>query len=292
MNHSNTKSNKISNGVNDLILAINIGNSNIHFGIFSPSRDGGYHKESNLIAREKIPTTRAEQFFRSWRRERRLSPPNVFGAPKIISSVRQVLLASTHPTTDRLVTHWSKEVFGLKTLRAGRDFRIPMPVLVDEPGRVGVDRLLNTFAAYQITHKLTLVIDFGTAITFDIVSERGEFLGGVIAAGINTMARALHNDCALLPLIKPTVVDKAIGKNTEEAMQSGIYLGTVGLIKYLVEKITAELGKKPQIIATGGDAELLKPDPQGRRGGDLPMIGQIIPDLTLRGLVLSHQLSV
>lgn len=301
----------------DLILALDIGNTSIHLGVFTyPSHRG----IPELIARENILTEKAEKFLKQWQKRRpdlprRQTDPCVgtpFTNPRIVSSVRLALMASTHPKSNALIEHWVKEVFRIKPLKVREDFKIPMPILVDEPSQVGADRLLNAWAAHYLTSpdipprrvRDTLVIDFGTAITLDIVSKAGEFLGGVIAPGITSMARALHQDCALLPLIQPRPVDpvrsnpdtkcrdaspagwtsnrvdRAIGKNTEQAMQSGLYLGTVGSIQYLVQRISKELKKRPYIIATGSDARLMKPG--------LPFIKKIIPDLTLKGLVLAY----
>ncbi|MBI4835475.1 MAG: type III pantothenate kinase [Planctomycetes bacterium] len=250
-----------TNGPNGLtVLTISLGNTNCHIAVF---------KDNKMVGRGIISTKDAGKISRN-KHLKALSR----------AKIDRALMVSTNPKAEKYLAQWVKKSFGLKLLKAGRDFKVPMPVRVKEPGKVGLDRLLNAFAAYQKKKKLTLVIDFGTAVTFDVVSARGEFLGGAIAAGLATMARALHNDCALLPLIKPKRAKKAIGKNTEEAMNSGIYLGWMGMTKYLVERITVELGKKPYVIATGGDAALIK--------GAFKGIDEIMPDLTLEGLVLAY----
>lgn len=258
----------------DLILALEIGNTSIHLGFFTHPSPREHPK---LIAQENILTAQALKFFKRWRHHRESLP---FAGSRISSSVKLALMSSARPATDKIVEHWVKEVFRIKPLQARKDFRIPLSLMVDEPSKVGVDRLLNAFAAYHLTRKLTLVIDFGTAITLDIVSAQGEFLGGLIAPGLTSMTRTLHQDCALLPLIRPRPTKRAIGKNTEQAMQAGLYLGTIGLIRYLVQKISEELKRHPYIIATGGEAKLMK--------RDLPFVKKIIPDLTLQGLVLAY----
>lgn len=264
-----------------LILAIDVGNTNIHFGIFTDQR--------RLIAEERIPIERAEQFFHKWRKQvdSPLPHPEQTGQDpawaketNIVSSVRTALIASTRPQTEPVLMKWSQKVFGIKPLKANIDFKIPLTVKLDEPEKVGVDRLLNGLAASTRIKKSVIVIDFGTAITFDIISEKGEFLGGVIAPGTNLMARALHQDCAFLPLIKPAITDSAIGKNTRAAMQTGLYFGSIGLVNYILEKILVELKYSPYIIATGGDAELFKPV--------IPLIKEVVPTLTLEGLILAY----
>ena len=253
-----------------LIMAISIGNTNITFGI--------YTDKNELIAHDKIPNLRASRFFKDWKARK---DSGQIASDKIVSAVSHVLTVATNPTVDRLVSHWVKDVFHLKPLRFRNDFTVPMPVLVKEPEKVGGDRLLNAFAAYKRTNALTLVVDFGTAITFNVVSGKGEFLGDAIAPGFNSLAKALHEDCALLPLVTPRITHTAIGKNTEDAIGSGIYFGALGLAANIIDKIISQLGKKPVVIATGGDTVLLK--------GQLPVIDEIIPDLTLIGLVQSYR---
>jgi type III pantothenate kinase len=270
------------------ILAISIGNSNCHLAVFKEDKMVG----RGIISAEDIHKISANRHLKALSR----------------AKIDRALMVSTNPRAEKYLVQWVKKSFGLKLLKAGRDFKVPMPVRVKEPGKVGMDRLLNAFAAYQKTKKLTLVIDFGTAVTFDVVSARGEFLGGAIATGLATMARALHNDCALLPLIKPTRAKKAIGKNTVEAMNAGVYLGWVGITKYLVERIREEAGKKLYVIATGGDAEQQRgataesrlkrgrprsPALRDEGGAELVKgsrigIDEIMPYLTLRGLILAY----
>lgn len=249
----------------DLILAVDIGNTNTQLGVFTGDR--------NLITHQRVSNQRLKDFFKRWR-----SGPGL-NIPRIVSAVKYVLMVSTNPRIESILKKWVKNVFKIKTLKPDKDFPIPIPILVDEPAKVGRDRLLNALAGYERKHQATVVIDFGTAITFNVVSTQGEFLGGVIAPGINMMARALHQDCILLPLIKPKPIEQTIGKNTQQAIQSGIYLGTIGLVNLTLDKIISELKSTPHIIATGGDAELIVPA--------LPLIKETTPTLTLEGLVLA-----
>jgi type III pantothenate kinase len=245
-------------------MAISIGNTNITFGF--------YTDDLKSVASDRIPNLNIKGLLKK--------PKAGSGFSKIVSSVKRVLIVSTNPAIEKVVSRWVKDIFDVKPLIFRKDFTVPMPILVKEPAKVGGDRLLNAFAAYKMANSTAIAIDFGTAITFNVVSGKGEFLGGMIVPGFNSMAKALHEYCALLPLVKPKVAHQAIGKNTEEAINSGIYLGITGLVTHLIEKITKELDKKPKIIGTGGDIGFIK--------GQLPIIDEFIPDLTLIGLIQAY----
>ncbi|MBN9590131.1 MAG: pantothenate kinase [Alphaproteobacteria bacterium 64-11] len=151
---------------------------------------------------------------------------------------------------------------------------------VDRPETVGADRLCNTVAAHDRYPGAVLVVDFGTATNFDIVSEKGAFCGSVIAPGANLSIEALHQAAALLPRVAIHRAQKVIGRDTVSSMQSGIYWGYVGLIGGLVDRIMAEFAKPMTVVATGGLAHLFRPD--------ILAIEHVDPDLTMRGLMLIH----
>jgi type III pantothenate kinase len=151
---------------------------------------------------------------------------------------------------------------------------------VDRPETVGADRLCNTVAAHDRYPGAVIVVDFGTATNFDIVSEKGAFCGSVIAPGANLSIEALHQAAALLPRVAIIRAQKVIGRDTVSSMQSGVYWGYVGLIGGLLERIKAEFGAPMTVVATGGLSHLFRPD--------LPTIDHVDPDLTMRGLMLIH----
>ena len=155
----------------------------------------------------------------------------------------------------------------------------PRPT-VDRPESVGADRICNTVAAHDRYPGAVIVVDFGTATNFDIVSEAGAFDGSVIAPGANLSIEALHQAAALLPRVAIARAQKVIGRDTVTSMQSGVYWGYVGLISGLIERIKAEYAKPMTVVATGGLAHLFRPD--------MPLIDHIDPDLTMRGLMLIH----
>jgi type III pantothenate kinase len=167
------------------------------------------------------------------------------------------------------------------------DHRVPGGVEIDypKPSSIGADRLANAAAALQLGKLPAIVVDFGTAVTFDVIDARGRYLGGVIAPGLPTAAAALHERTALLPLTKITPIEKFVGKNTSEAIRIGLLLGAAGLVRETVSRITREAfrGKRPHVLATGGDAELV--DKLTRQNGATPVIDSVDPLLTLRGLL-------
>jgi len=151
---------------------------------------------------------------------------------------------------------------------------------------IGADRLANAAAAVRLGRLPAIVIDFGTAVTFDVIDAKGCYLGGIIAPGLPTAATALHERTALLPLTRVKKIKSSVGKSTQEAIQIGLLLGAVGLAREAVNRITKETfkGKKPYVIATGGDAELVAR--LTTQGGGSNIIDHVDPLLTLRGLLV------
>ncbi len=155
-----------------------------------------------------------------------------------------------------------------------------LAINVDRPAAVGADRLVNSIAAHDRYPGALIVVDFGTATTFDVVSEAGDYEGGVIAPGVNLSAEALHQAAAMLPRVAIQRTQNVIGKNTEAAMQSGLFWGYMGLIETIVARIKEEYGKPMTVIATGGLANIFYKQ--------TPVIDHLDPDLTIRGLALIH----
>ena len=154
-------------------------------------------------------------------------------------------------------------------------------VLIDRPADVGADRLVNAVAAHMTYSGPLIVVDFGTATTFDVIDEDGNYVGGSIAPGINSSLEALHMAAAQLPLVAVDRPDRVIGKGTIEAMQSGIYWGYLGLIEGLVSRVKDEFGESMTVVTTGGLAPLFA------RGTEA--IEHVDADLTIRGLLEIHR---
>jgi type III pantothenate kinase len=149
-------------------------------------------------------------------------------------------------------------------------------VKIDNPSEVGADRLVNAFAAWNRYKCALIVVDFGTATTFDVVNSAGDYIGGIIAPGVNLSLDALQRAAAKLPTVAIQKPAKVVGTNTVGAMQSGIYYGYAGLIEGIVSRIIAEYGKPMKVIATGGLSSLYSKAS--------PMIEHLEPDLTIYGL--------
>lgn len=196
--------------------------------------------------------------------------------------ITAVILSSVVPDANFGVKCFVRQYLKLEPqLIATGQVDVGMPILLDNPKELGADRLINAFAAWSQYKQALIVIDFGTATTFDVVSGKGEYLGGVIAPGINLSLEALQRAAAKLHGISIAHPETVIGKNTTSAMQSGIFFGYTGLIEGIVSRIKAERGENIKVIATGGLAPLY--------GDATTMIDHVDADLTIRGLRLIHE---
>ena len=154
-------------------------------------------------------------------------------------------------------------------------------VHVDFPGEVGVDRVLNCAAVAELFGGPAIVVDLGSATTFDVVDEDGNYTGGVIAPGVAMVTEALFRGTSQLPRVRFARPERIVGKNTVECMQVGIYWGYVHQVRGLLESLFAELGQRPRVIATGGLADQVI--------ADINLIDEVAPDLTLLGLAIAHE---
>ena len=244
-------------------LAIDIGNTNIHIGIF---------EDDVLHSTYSVKTEFSHQLLENF--EKYLQPAT-FCKPQA------VVLSSVNPQAEAFVVENIQKHLLLKPQSIGKDIPIPVPILTDQPEKVGVDRLVNALAAFERTKSWTIVIDAGTAITVDVINDKGAFMGGIIAPGMGISSKALHHYTALLPEITIKKPKSILGKNTEDAIKSGIYWGTVGMVCKFISMHCAELGCQPAIIATGGDAQLLAPE--------IPIITAVLPYLTLEGIKIAYK---
>lgn len=248
-----------------MLLVIDAGNTNVVFAIWNGSTWCGTWR----IATEP---QRTSDEYAVWLltllRLADLKPQDVSAA--VIGTVVPAALYHLR----RLCRDW----FKVEPLMARPDLDWGFEIRVNQPQDVGADRLLNALAAHRSVGGPLIVVDFGTATTFDIVDETGAYLGGVIAPGINLSLEALHQAAARLPRIGVGRPQAVIGRGTVAAMQSGIYWGYVSLIEGLVQRIKAEFGGPMKVLATGGLAPLFAE-------GTL-VIEKIEPDLTLDGLRL------
>ncbi|HEV3215656.1 MAG TPA: type III pantothenate kinase [Vicinamibacterales bacterium] len=250
-----------------MLLAIDVGNTNIVLGVF---------ERAALIESWRLATLRertsdeigiwVSQLFE----HRALDPGAIDG----------IVLSSVVPPLTGTIMTMSQRYFGLTPLNIDSSVDTGMPLLYEHPAEIGADRIVNAVAAYQIygrdRHVPLIVVDFGTATTFDAVSSKGEYLGGVICPGIQISADALFQRAARLPRVDVRKPCDVIGRSTVGAMESGLYYGYVGLVDGLVRRIKRELGEHTFCVATGGLADVISPE--------VPLIEHVDPNLTLQGL--------
>lgn len=194
------------------------------------------------------------------------------------ASVEGVIVASVVPPLTGVFQKLSERYFRQTPLVVGAGAESGVRILLDHPSEVGADRVVNAVAAYHRYGGPACVVDLGTATTFDLISADGDYLGGAIAPGVGIAAEALFERTAKLPRIDLVRPPSAIGKNTVQAMQSGLLFGYVGLVEGLVARFRAELGPEMRVIATGGLASLI--------AAETPVIEAVDPWLTLEGLRL------
>ena len=200
------------------------------------------------------------------------------------SAVDGVVIGSVVPDANFNLLTFSRRYCRTDPVIVGeKGVKLGTRALVDRPEEVGADRLVNTVAAHDRYKGPLIVIDFGTATTFDVVDADGNYIGGVIAPGINLSLTALHMAAAKLPSVRISRTERVIGTDTVSCMQSGIYWGYLGLVEGLVGRIKTEFGAPMRTIGTGGLAPLF--------AGATDSIEEVDPDLTLWGLRLIHQLN-
>lgn len=187
------------------------------------------------------------------------------------------IISSVVPQSIFNLRNLSRRYLNVEPLVIGDNVELGMPVRILKPSEAGADRLVNAIGAHLLYPGDLIIIDSGTATTFDVVAADGAFEGGVIAPGINLSLQALHEAAAMLPRIAIQKPDRVIGKDTVSNMQSGVFWGYVALIEGLVARIKAEWGKPMTVIGTGGVASLFE--------GATPSIDRFDPDLTIRGLL-------
>jgi type III pantothenate kinase len=196
------------------------------------------------------------------------------------SAVDRVALASVNPPWVRAVQASVETALPRATLVIlGCDLPVPVRAEVDHPQEVGVDRLLNVLAAWRLVKQPCLVVDFGSALTIDVISKTGSYLGGVIAPGVGMSAHALHSATALLPEVTPEAVERVTGRDTITCIRSGLFFGTIAMVEGLVARLRAEHPDARTVLATGGGAALFT--------GHIDVIDEFVPGLTLEGIRLA-----
>ena len=246
-----------------LLLAIDVGNTNTVFALY---------RERHALGQWRISTVRertADEYAAALTQLMALKGYHH-------GDVGAAVIASVVPQALTPLKSMCREFFSCARV-VGEDLGVTIPVLIDNPREVGADRLVNAVAAHARYHGPLIVVDFGTATTFDVIDEAGRYCGGVIATGINLSLEALHRAAAKLPRVAVERPPRVIGSSTVTAMQSGVFWGYVSMIEGMVARIKAEFGAEMKVIATGGLAGLF--------AGATDVIEHVDRDLTMAGLV-------
>jgi len=221
-----------------MLLVIDAGNSNLKFGVF---------RGVDLVAQWRLITDHTAEYAAELRR--------LFEAAGIdAKEIEGVAIASVVPALNDALKRVVQECFGVTPLFVDHTSDTGLKILYDSPAQLGADRIVDAVAAVAKYGAPCIVVDFGTATTFNAVNAANEYLGGVIAPGVMISAEALFSRTAKLPRVELKRPEKVIATSTFAAIQSGLYYGYVGLVDGVLEKMIAEMGSKPRVIATGGMA--------------------------------------
>lgn len=252
------------------IIAVDIGNTNIDIGLFLDGK---------------------EQFIKSipGRSQAKLATclKSAWGKIPVAESSKEkkrdgvIVVSSVKPDWTRLIQQIAKDELGEKVYIIGKDIPLPTTLRVDEPNKVGTDRVVSAAAAYDVVEDAVVVADFGTAVTIDLVDEKGVFLGGVICPGFEISAKALKENTAQLPKTKITKPKTPFGKNTTEAINCGLYYSAIGTLEEVIRRYAEKIGKWPQTIITGSAAKTIK--------DDCDFVDSFVPNLVVKGIVLAYK---
>ncbi len=241
-----------------MLLAIDIGNTNIAFGLFRGRR---LIKKARLLSR-RIAKEKIKRAFSAY-------------------NIEKVIICSVAPKVERQLIPILRRLFKTKPAVLGKDIKVPIKNLYKRPKQVGQDRLVNAYAGCMLYKPPLIIIDFGTAVTFDVISKSGAYLGGIITPGIELALDALAEKAALLPKIKLNKTAPLLGKTTSESIRSGIFNGYAAMCDGLAARLKKRFGLKFRVVATGGNARLVS-----RYSNSIENVDE---DLTLKGINLIFQ---
>lgn len=257
-----------------MLLVVDVGNTNTVLGVFAAEDSAHY---GPLIAHWRVSTTKTQTVD-----EYGVLFRNLFAMNGVeFREVQGAVISSVVPPLDSTLREVCERYFHSRPLFIEPGVKTGMPVQYDNPAEVGADRIVNSVAAFEKFGGPCIVVDFGTATTFDVVSKNGEYLGGVITPGIGVSADALFARTARLPRVDIRKPPRVLATNTVNSLQSGLYYGYLGLIDGILERLIGEMGEDVAVVATGGLAGLM--------GGGSKYIREVDDLLTLEGLRIIYE---
>jgi type III pantothenate kinase len=260
-----------------MLLVLDVGNTNTVLGVFEGPAEGSDAHFGPLIAHWRVSTTKSQTVD-----EYGVLFRNLFATNGIEFTVVQgTVISSVVPPLDSTLREVCERYFHSRPLFIEPGVKTGMPVHYDNPAEVGADRIVNSVAAFEKYGGPCIIVDFGTATTFDVVSSKGEYMGGVITPGIGISADALFSRTARLPRVEVRKPPRVLATNTVNSVQSGLYYGYLGLIDGILERLIAELGESITVVATGGLATLM--------GSGSKYIREVDDLLTLEGLRIIYE---
>lgn len=253
-----------------MLLAIDIGNTNIKYGVFDGDKLVASFRVSSRLSRtaDEYGSVLVNLLL-----DRGISKTEIDG----------IIISSVIPPLNYTMCHMCEYFFNIVPLMVGPGVKNGLNIKVENPKEVGADRIVNSVSAYKKYGGPIVVIDFGTATTFNVIDGTGTLIGGVIAPGIKTALESLVNNTAQLPMIELVSPKKAIAKSTETNMQAGIIFGFAGLVENILRKIKNELGTEMKVVATGGLGEII--------AKEVKAIDVVDRTLTLDGLRIIYELN-
>ena len=254
-----------------MLLTIDVGNTNTVFGVF----DGDDLKVSWRVSAQSDRSTD----------EYRVLLKQLFELDGIrVDQISSSIISCVVPPVLEALPYSIRKIFGMTPLVIGPGIRTGMPIFYSNPAEVGADRIVNAVAGYEHFRDQTIVVDFGTATTFDCVSKKGEYLGGVISPGIHISMEALFQFASKLPRVELSWPEAIIGKSTVHSIQAGLLYGYIEMVDGVVRRIKKEMGGNPRVIATGGLARLISKE--------TTTIEEVDELLTLSGLRIIYKRNV
>ena len=252
------------------VIAIDIGNTNIDIGFYLKDEE-----KSITSIPGKSRSKLVDHLKNSWEQ-----------IPVVEGSTEEkrngvIVVSSVKPAWTELVRQIAADELDEEIRVIGQDIPLPMSLWVDEPEKVGTDRVVAAAAAFAVAEEAVVVADFGTAVTIDLVDGNGVFLGGVICPGFEMSAKGLKENTAQLPKARITRPKAPYGKNTAEAINCGLYYSAVGTLEEVIRRYAEEIGKWPRTVITGSAARAIK--------DDCNFIDSYVPSLVIKGIVLAYK---